>query len=225
MIRETGSIQLARSPGRPRLIRTTGTIQKVKSRLKCKKRVSSRKLASELDISRRSVQRILQNDLGLRAYKKIIEPFLTDTQKANRIKFANWIRNNFRKEETLKFLFSDEKYFDLNGMYNSQNDRIWAVNRAQANKKGGIKQKQSHPQKVMVWLGACSKGVTPLVIFANGTVDHERYIKEVLPIAKKYGDKAFGNQWTFQQDNAPAHKDDLTQEWCKNNMPNFIDRP
>ncbi|CAF4553576.1 unnamed protein product, partial [Didymodactylos carnosus] len=22
-----------------------------------------------------------------------------------------------------------------------------------------------------------------------------------------------------------AHKDDLTQEWCKNNMPNFIDRP
>ena len=52
----------------------------------------------------------------------------------------------------------------------------------------------SHPpNKVMVWLGACSKGLTPLVILDKGTVNHERYIKEVLPVAFRYGNKVFGN--------------------------------
>ena len=31
------------------------------------------------------------------------------------MKFANWLRHNFRKEDTLRILFSDEKVFDLDG--------------------------------------------------------------------------------------------------------------
>ena len=38
--------------------------------------------------------------------------------------FANWIRTNFRKEETMRILFSDEKVFDIDGVDNSQNDRM-----------------------------------------------------------------------------------------------------
>jgi len=112
------------------------------------------------------------------------------------------VRNNFRKEDTLKILFSDEKMFDIDGIYNAQNDRIWAVNREEADKKGGVWQKRKFPQKVMVWLGACSKGLTPLIILDKGTVDHQRYINQVLPVALKYGNKVFGNEWTFQQDGA-----------------------
>jgi hypothetical protein len=77
----------------------------------------------------------------------------------------------------MKILFSDEKLFDIDGVYNSQNDRVWAPNRAEVNKKSGIKEKRKFPQKVMVWLGACSKGITPLAIFEEGTLDHARYIK------------------------------------------------
>ncbi|CAF5059708.1 unnamed protein product, partial [Rotaria socialis] len=47
--------------------------------------------------------------------------------------------------------------FDIDGVYNSQNDRIWAVNRSEADIKGGTRQKHKFPQKVMVWLGVCSK--------------------------------------------------------------------
>ena len=64
----------------------------------------------------------------------------------------------------MRILFSDEKIFDLDDMYNSQNQRIWASSRDEADEKGGIKEKQKFPQKVMVWLGVCSKGVTPFVI-------------------------------------------------------------
>ena len=51
----------------------------------------------------------------------------------------------------MKILFSDEKLFDIDGIYNFQNDGIWAVSRVQADKRGGVKQKRKFPDKVMVW--------------------------------------------------------------------------
>ena len=124
----------------------------------------------------------------------------------------------------MRIIFSDEKFFDIDGVYNSQNDRVWAVDRADADKKGGIKQKRKFPQKVMVWLGACSKGVTPLVILNEGTLDHGVYIEKVLPVALKYGNQAFGNDWVFQQDGARPHSHQLTQQWCRDKFPSFIDK-
>ena len=59
MIRETGSIELKCPSGGPRSVRTNANVQKIRSRLKRKKRISSRILANELTISRTSVQRIL----------------------------------------------------------------------------------------------------------------------------------------------------------------------
>ena len=165
----------------------------------------------ELDISERSVRRIMKKDLGLRPYKKVIEPLLSNDQKIKRKKFANWVRTNFRKEDTMRILFSDEKFFDIDDVYNSQNDRVWAVDRADADKKGGIKQRQ----KVMVWLGACSKGITSLVILDEGTVYHTVYIKRVLPVALKYGNETFGRDWVFQQDGATSHSHHLTPEWFR----------
>ena len=224
MIRRSGSITLSGPQGCPRLVTTKATIQKVKHRFRRKKRVSARKIAIELDISARSVRRILKNDLGLSAYKKVIEPSLSDDQKVKWKQFANWLRTNFRKEDTLKILFSDENMFDIDGVYNTQNDRVWAVDRADANKNGGIQRRRKFPRKVMVWLGTRSKGITPLVILDEGTVDHTFYVKKVLPVALKYGNETFGRDWIFQQDGAKPHSHHLTQQWCRDNFPSFIDK-
>ena len=43
--------------------------------------------------------------------------------------------------------FTDEKYFDLDGVYNVQNDHIWTVSREEADKQGGIHQKTKFPAK------------------------------------------------------------------------------
>ena len=75
----------------------------------------------------------------------------------------------FRKEKILKILFFDEKLFDIDGFYNSQNERVWAVDRIGADKKCGIEQKRKFPQKVVVWLGICSKSIILLVIMNEGT--------------------------------------------------------
>ncbi|CAF4023703.1 unnamed protein product [Rotaria sp. Silwood1] len=70
----------------------------------------------------------------------------------------------------------------------------------------------------MVWLDVCSKGVTPLVVLDQGTVDHVEYIQKVLPIALKYGNETFGEHWAFQQNNKdhwPPNNPDLNPlDYC-----------
>ena len=76
----------------------------------------------------------------------------------------------------------------------------------------------------MIWLSVCSKGVSPIVIFDEGTIDHVRYIREVLLVTLKYGNDILGTYWTFQQDGAMPHVYHPTQQWCKDNFPSFIDK-
>ena len=64
---ETGFINLKTPPGPPRRIRTEEAIKKVKQKLQQSK-VSSRKLALKLCMSRRSAEQILQDDLRCRPY-------------------------------------------------------------------------------------------------------------------------------------------------------------
>lgn len=116
MINNIGSINLSHLPGRPRTARTKSNISKVKHRLAQKKRVSSRRVAAEMNISRTSAQRILREDLGYFPDKKIKQPKLTRLQKKKRVKFANWVLNHYTKEDTKKWLFTDEKYSDLDGI-------------------------------------------------------------------------------------------------------------
>ncbi|CAF1232809.1 unnamed protein product, partial [Didymodactylos carnosus] len=61
----------------------------------------------------------------------------------------------------------------------AQNDRVWAINRQEADKKGGVKQIHQFPTKIMVWLGACGKGLTTLV--AAGAIA-ERWLSETYGI-------------------------------------------
>ena len=89
MIRQTDSIKLSSSSDGPRFTTTKTNIQKIKHCLRPKKRASARKLSIELRISERSVRRTMKNDLGLRPYKKVIVPLLSNDQKIKQKKFAN----------------------------------------------------------------------------------------------------------------------------------------
>ena len=74
----------------------------------------------------------------------------------------------------------------------------------------------------MVWLGICFKGLTPLVIFDRGAINYTRYNNEALPVALKYGNKVFGNDWIFQQHGATSHTYYLTQQSYQKKFPSFI---
>ena len=81
---------------------------------------------------------------------------------------------NCRQEQTMQILFSTKKLFDIDDGYNVHNDRVWTPSRVEANKNGAVMPRRRFPQKVMVWLGACSKDITLLVLSVEGTLDHDR---------------------------------------------------
>ena len=76
----------------------------------------------------------------------------------------------------------------------------------------------------MVWLGACSKAVMPLVTLNEGTIDHTVCIETVFSVTLKYGNQVFGNDWVFQQDAARLHLHRLTEQWCPDSFPSSIDK-
>lgn len=206
---------------RPATAATQQNLKKVESL--SRKKLSSRKIARKLGISKSTVLRVLRNNLRMKPYKRRKVPKLKPEHIRKRKSFANWVRNNFNKETSKNILFSDEKLFDLDGVYNRQNDRIWAPTRADADSRGGIFERNKFPQKVMVWLGVCHKGTTQVVIL-EGSVNHQSYIKNVLPVALRCGNKFFGPNWTFQQDGARAHTHELSQKFCRDRIPNFISK-
>ncbi len=60
------------------------------------------------------------------------------------------------------------------------------------------------------------------MIMEEETMDVERYINDVLPIALKSGNKMLENNWTYQQDGARPHTHHLNQKWCADHFSAFI---
>jgi hypothetical protein len=118
---------------------------------------------------------------------------------------------------------TDETWFDVEQTHNSQNDRDWSEEPLPLEKR--IVSRQQKPKQVMVWAGVTHDGKTPLFfvpdcVKVKGPEYREMLSKKVLPWAKKH----FGNRhWTFMQDGAPAHKAEETQDWIRENFPDFIE--
>ena len=156
--------------------------------------------------------------------KKTVEPLLKDEHKAQRKKFANWARKKFQKEHTMRIFFLMKKCLILTI---SITVKMIVYGPLIGRKQIGEVDKNNNEslhKKVMVWLAVCLEGVAPLALFEKGTLDHHRYIKEVLPVALRYSNSKYRNNWTFQQDNGIPHTHQETQEWCSQHFPLFIDK-
>ena len=64
----------------------------------------------------------------------------------------------------------------------------------------------------------------PWSSWTKQTVDHSCYIKNVLPVALKYGDEVFDGRWIFQQGDANSYQVHLIQEWSRDNFLSLIDK-
>jgi len=95
------------SPGKPRSVRTKTFIAKVKRNV-ClnKKRKSARQIAREEGCDHKIVGQVIKQDLGLKAYKKVRVPALTDARIAQRHLFAHWIKDNFNRTNLVASSYS-----------------------------------------------------------------------------------------------------------------------
>ncbi len=129
-----------------------------------------------------------------------------------------------KKKDHYQILFTDEKYFGLDGIFNRRNDRVYASSRQEADEHGGIRPVSKFPKRIMVWLGASKNGLTTAIVFKPGeTLTHSNYTEVALLHALSEGRRLLGDDFIYQQDNGRPHihKDSLT--WIKNNFTRFID--
>lgn len=206
-----------KSTGRPRLLskRTSRKLQFEAG----KTGSSARDLKTELnlDVSIRTVQRVLNTCNYLTYCKKKTAPKLTNRHRENRLSFA---RANFNLGVGWRTLiFSDEKKFNLDGP-----DGFRYYWRDLRRDPVALSKRQNGGGSVMVWGAFSYDGKSELAIL-SGNQNAEKYIQTLSDYMLPFATSTLGLNFRFQQNNASIHKANVTLEWLKSKNIDVLDWP
>lgn len=211
--------------GRPRTVRTSAVIKAVRERIRRNPLRKQKIMAREVQISTRSMSRLITKDLKMGAYRRSTGHRLTVNLRRIRETRARELLRRHANGDHRNILFTDEKIFTVEQKFNKQNDRVYAHSSREAAEVVPKVERGHHPASVMVWWGISYHGVTHLHFCEQGVKTSARtYQTDVLEgVVKPLNGTLFsGRRWVFQQDSAPAHKAKTTQAWLRDNVPDFI---
>lgn len=208
---------------RKRTVRTKKLIEKVKHRISYNPVRSMRKMSNEMSISEPTMRRIIKEDLNSksRAIRKC--QLLTNSLKVSRLEKCKKIRSMMKKMKVEILLYSDEKYFTVDKVRNSRNDR-YITDMPVRDVPDHIKSiaRSKHPSHIMVFglVSSDGKKMPPVFCDKGFKLNTEGYLKilqeNVLPwVRANYEDMG---KVIFTQDGAPCHTSKATQAWLKENM-------
>ena len=174
-----------------------------------------REASSNFNISPNSTKTIL-NTNQIRYFKPISICPLTDRHKNNRIFFTNNMLNGIPQN----IIFTDESTVrvDLNGR------GIWRKRGLYP--QGSFFEKDPHPLQIMVWGGIGPRGFRTRLVRFDCHVNATTYCQALINNGIVQSINAiFGNNWTWQQDNAPSHNALITRHFLAQVMPNVLNWP
>lgn len=221
---ELGNAKDRPKSGRPRTARTKANIKAVREKVRRNPKRSMRKMAQEMNMDPKSMRTIVKGDLKLSPFKLKTRQQLTVLQKRKREERARLLLNFMKSgTQTGEIVFSDEKMFTVEAQFNSQNDRVLAKSSGSVSEEVLTVYRRQKPASVMVWAAVSKSWKSPLIFVKEGAkVNTNAYIDDILTPALCEMKKHFKNEtFTFQQDGAPSHTSNRTQEWCRANFPKF----
>lgn len=155
LFRNTASTQ-KKIGGSRKSVRTLANVERVRVSVTRSPTRSARKQALALQISRRSLGRILHQDLHFHPYKIQVVQELKESDYNRRVMFCDEILTLKNEVPNLSdlLIMSDEAHFYLSGHVNKHNMRYWsAVNPKE------LHQKPLHSPKVTVWCAVSTERI------------------------------------------------------------------
>jgi hypothetical protein len=173
--RETASATKRKPPGRQPSLRTPENIERVRQAFVRSPRRSASRKAIALRMSDHTVRRILHEDLNFHPYKMVMVQVINDQDTVHQKTVCEVLLNALYDDDLNHVLMMDEANFHLCSNANSQNCHYWATENPR-----DIRQKPLHSEKVIVWCGVASFGVTGPYFFEDEvgravTVNSARY--------------------------------------------------
>ena len=175
-------------------------------------------MALESSVNHETIRKLVREHLGLKSSKRKAVPHLSETIIFKRLEISKALLRRVGPEIQENILFSDEKIFTIEEVTNSQNDRILAKTSHTISEKDKFIDRVQKPLSVMVWGGISANSRANLVFVPQGVkINAQTYLDLILEKEIKCaGRRLFKNHpWIFQQDSAPAHRANLTQEWLR----------
>ncbi|RVE44681.1 hypothetical protein evm_010700 [Chilo suppressalis] len=148
---EDSSVDDRSRSGRPRSVRTPAVIKAVKARIQRNPKCMQTLLALQMGLSRTIVKRVLNEDLGLRAYRRKTGHRLNVRLMDVRLKRCRALLKRYAGKKYREILFSDEKIYTVEESYNTQNDKVYAHSSEEASNRIPRVQRGHFPSSLMVW--------------------------------------------------------------------------
>lgn len=220
---QRGTVADVKRIGRSPISRSNENIARVAASVEEQPETSTRRRASQLQLSRRTLQRILHTDLHLYPYKIQLVQQLHPGDKQLRLEYSRALLNIAENDVEFhcKLMMSDEAHFHLNGFVNKQNCRFWGSNNPRQ-----LHQKSLHPIRVTVWCAIKAERIIGPYFYEDDhgaavTVDGEHYRAMIQNFLVPQLQEEDQQIW-FQQDGATAHTARATMRLLREYFPDRI---
>ena len=145
-IDSSGTIHRRPGSGRPRSVRTADVVDQVEDMVLSQEddpgtHYTQRHIARQVGISVTSVNRIVNNDLQLKCYKKRRAHQLSDANKKARLDRCRKLLRKYPVAMVNFIWFTDEKLVTVAAPSNTQNDRVYAP--------AGVQKKNIEPDRLL----------------------------------------------------------------------------
>ncbi|VDP42292.1 unnamed protein product [Heligmosomoides polygyrus] len=148
---------------------------------------------------------------------------LTDTMKKRKLERCKRLLQRFTVAHARDFVFTDQKIFTLNPVFNSQNMRIIEDSLADATAKGRLQERENEPQSVMVWGGVTPSGKTLLVFIEAGVKINAAICTDILEKVLNRGPTPALKEPTGAFSKIMLqHTAKVVQDWCDEQLPDSI---
>ena len=219
---ENGDIQNRPGQGRPQTARTPKLVKSIREKIRRNPKRSIQNLAKESRVSYGTMSTLLQKDLKMSPFKHVKKQQLSAQVVDKRLQRSQILLSRIQDGMLPNLIFSDEKKFDVEQHFNTQNDQVWSRDGVEGSR---VVTRKQYPTSVMVWAAVTESGKSLLFFVDQGVkLNQQNYRDDILvgallPWAQKHFKK---RPWSFQQDSAPSHGAKKTQEWLSENVPHFI---